>query len=296
MKVGDRNSTVGCTHSIFGIWNGRRKRVGSAQHALQLMPERQRPVEHMQFFLQQRSQLRQARAPFHQRRGDQPDHEGDAGADRSHDQNRRHRRAESDAARGYPRPATAWCRPRTPSPPGGRKPSRHKARRRWQMTSSVTSAKATTSARRMTGGCSALLSGSARRFDALTCAGVSRGRSSHPPEATRRRCPRASPSAADRARRPSSILITSCRATWPYTASRDRCEPAPLTQAQRFHRGNVKGRALDRHRRCARCERNCEAPVALVVQSHHAMRIERGRSWHNFPKQSQAVVARDPAR
>ena len=85
VKVGDRNSSVGCTQSNFGIWNAR-QRVGAAHHALQFLPQRQRPVEHMQLFLELRSQLRQAGAPFHQRRGDQADHEGDAGADRGHDQ------------------------------------------------------------------------------------------------------------------------------------------------------------------------------------------------------------------
>ena len=92
MKVGDRNSTVGWTQSNLGHLEGhRRKRVGSAEHGLQFLPQRQRPVEHVQFVLQQRAQFRQSGAPFHQRRGDQADHEGDAGADRGHDQNRRHR-------------------------------------------------------------------------------------------------------------------------------------------------------------------------------------------------------------
>ena len=68
-----------------------RECVGSAKHVLELLPQRERPVEHMQFVLQQRAELRQARAPFHQRRRDQADDERDAGADRAHDQNRRHR-------------------------------------------------------------------------------------------------------------------------------------------------------------------------------------------------------------
>jgi len=64
---------------------------GSAQHGLKLVPQRQRPVEHVQLILQQRSQFRQAVAPFHQRGGDQADDEGAGGAHRRHDQNRRHR-------------------------------------------------------------------------------------------------------------------------------------------------------------------------------------------------------------
>ena len=69
-----------------------RRRVecaGSANHALELLPQREQRVEHMQLVAQHRSQLRQARGPLHQRGGDQADHEGDAGARRRHDQHGR---------------------------------------------------------------------------------------------------------------------------------------------------------------------------------------------------------------
>ena len=59
------------------------------------MPERERPIEHMQFVPKQRAEFGQPRTPFHQGRGDQPDHEGDRGADRGHDQDRRHRAGNS---------------------------------------------------------------------------------------------------------------------------------------------------------------------------------------------------------
>ena len=78
---------VGCTQSNFGIWK-LVQRVGAPTMALQLLPERERPVEHMQLVLQPRAQFRQPCAPFHQRRGDQPDHEGRGSGDRDHDQHR----------------------------------------------------------------------------------------------------------------------------------------------------------------------------------------------------------------
>jgi len=43
----------------------------------------QRPVEYMQFISQAHAQLRQTRAPFHQRRRDQADDEGSPGTDRA---------------------------------------------------------------------------------------------------------------------------------------------------------------------------------------------------------------------
>ena len=58
VKVGDRNSSVGCTHSNFGIWSDA-QRVGAAEHGLQLVPQRQRPVEDVQLVLQPRAELRQ---------------------------------------------------------------------------------------------------------------------------------------------------------------------------------------------------------------------------------------------
>ena len=51
-------------------------------------PERKRAIEHMQFVFEPGGDLGKARAPFHQGRGDQADHEGGTGADRDHDQNR----------------------------------------------------------------------------------------------------------------------------------------------------------------------------------------------------------------
>ncbi len=63
-----------------------RERAGAAEHALQLLPERERPVEHMQLLLQQRAQLRKLAAPFHRGRGDQADHESNAGAGSRHQQ------------------------------------------------------------------------------------------------------------------------------------------------------------------------------------------------------------------
>ena len=55
------------------------------------MPERQRPVEHVHLVLEARAKLGELVAPLHQGRGDQADHEGDAGAGRGHDQDRRRR-------------------------------------------------------------------------------------------------------------------------------------------------------------------------------------------------------------
>ena len=69
----------------------RRQRVGTAEHALQLLPKRERPVEHMHFFLQYGSQLRKLAAPFHDGRGDQADREDSPGACRRHDQDGRDR-------------------------------------------------------------------------------------------------------------------------------------------------------------------------------------------------------------
>ena len=63
-----------------------RERVGTAEHALQLLPEHERPVEHVQLVLQQPPELRKLAAPFHRGRGDQADHEGDPGAGGRHDQ------------------------------------------------------------------------------------------------------------------------------------------------------------------------------------------------------------------
>ena len=76
-----------------------------------------------------------------------------------HDQDRRQRRAECCAARESAPPAPAWCRPRTPS---DREEERLGDIEHGddEMTRSATSANATTSARRITGGSSALLSGS----------------------------------------------------------------------------------------------------------------------------------------
>ena len=73
----------------------RRGGVGYANHALQFMPERQRPIEHMQLVAKQRAEFGQPRTPFHQGRRDQPDHERDRGADRGHDQDRRYRAGNS---------------------------------------------------------------------------------------------------------------------------------------------------------------------------------------------------------
>ena len=84
-KVGDRNSSVGCTHSNFGSWKARQP-LRAAEHGLQLLPQRQRPVEDVHLVLQLRAQFRQARAPFHRWRGDQRDDEGDHGGHRDHDQ------------------------------------------------------------------------------------------------------------------------------------------------------------------------------------------------------------------
>ena len=159
VKVGDRNSSVGCTHSNFGIWNAL-SAIGAAEHALQLLPEPQRPVEHMQLVLQDarrapaaggsipstgeaiRPTMKIATAPT-------------AVTIRTADSER----GNAVAARESAPPATAWCRPRRPSRPGERTPWRNRARRRRRSTSSATSAKATTSARRITGGSSVLLSG-----------------------------------------------------------------------------------------------------------------------------------------
>ena len=67
----------------------RRQRVGTAEHALQLLPERERPVEHMHFLLQYGSQLRELAAPFHDGRGNEADRENSPGACRRHDQDGR---------------------------------------------------------------------------------------------------------------------------------------------------------------------------------------------------------------
>ena len=70
----------------------RRQRIGgAAQHALQFVPERERPVEHVHLVLEAGTKLGELVAPLHQRRGNQADHEGDAGAGRGHDQDRRRR-------------------------------------------------------------------------------------------------------------------------------------------------------------------------------------------------------------
>ena len=84
-KVGDRNSSVGCHPVELGQMECR-QRVGAAEHALHLLPERERPVEHVHLLLQQRPQLRKLAAPFHRGRGDHADHEGGPGAGGCHDQ------------------------------------------------------------------------------------------------------------------------------------------------------------------------------------------------------------------
>ena len=68
-----------------------RQRVGTAEHALQLLPKRERPVEHMHFLLQYGSQLRELAAPFHDGGCNEADRENSPGACRRHDQDGRDR-------------------------------------------------------------------------------------------------------------------------------------------------------------------------------------------------------------
>ena len=96
VKVGDRNSTVGWTQSNFGIWNDAVENTSDPPSMLcSCRHSASGRSNSMEFFPEQRSQLRQARAPLHQGRRDQADDEGDTGADRGHDQNRRHRAGNS---------------------------------------------------------------------------------------------------------------------------------------------------------------------------------------------------------
>ncbi len=123
------------------------------------LPQRQRAVEDVQLVLQPRAKFGQAVAPFDRRRGDQADDEDTERAGRQHEQHRSRPRGESCSARGRTPPATAWCRSRRPSRQAGKRPLRHRERSMMAMIRSPTSAIATTSWRRMSGGNSAVLSG-----------------------------------------------------------------------------------------------------------------------------------------
>ena len=70
---------------------GARQGFGSAERQLHLLPQPQRTIEHMKLVLHERAEFGKPRAPFDHRGGDQPDHEGDHGAGRGHDQDRGHR-------------------------------------------------------------------------------------------------------------------------------------------------------------------------------------------------------------
>ena len=69
-----------------------RERVGSAEHDLELLPQRQRPVEHMQLVLAA-CDPSSGRRVLHSISGEEirPTMKVDAGADGGHDQDRRHR-------------------------------------------------------------------------------------------------------------------------------------------------------------------------------------------------------------
>ena len=123
------------------------------------MPQRQRPVEDVQLVLHLRGELRQPRTPFHGGRRDQSDNEAAECCDRDHDQHGADAARECGSVRESSPPATAWCRPRRPSRPAGRKPWRNRAPSTMAISSSPTSAIATTSWRRISGGSSAVLSG-----------------------------------------------------------------------------------------------------------------------------------------
>ncbi len=89
VKVGDRNSSAGWTQSNFGIWNDVRGLEPPTMPCSSCHSASGRSNT-CSFSFSMRSQLRQAVAPFHQRRGNQADDEGRDRADREHDQDRGH--------------------------------------------------------------------------------------------------------------------------------------------------------------------------------------------------------------
>ncbi len=92
VKVGDRNSSVGCTQSSFGIWNGADDSASDTP-TMACSSCHSASGRSNTWSLSFRSDPSSGSRvhPLHQRRGDQADHEGCGRADRAHDQHRRHR-------------------------------------------------------------------------------------------------------------------------------------------------------------------------------------------------------------